>query len=296
MPDPSHICDLHRSSWQCWILNLLSKARNWTHVLMDTCRAHYRCSNTGAPETWLFYSCSLCCLKSLSSATSASCFDSVATLVVIYRAPQQPGHSPYCHSPGPHEIREWKNHPGFSATQVGEVEVSPPESGWVEESLHYHREWRCCWEPSSQSQHVDAVWWKLCWALNMVAGRMCGKVKLTKWGYTWYWFYITHYVFCIKKETIFLCIFWNGIWLPLYDTGLISYYSSSTSVNSFFFAFYSPFCGLFLPFLNLLFGLFWTLWTVPPPEFIYSTAGYKTNWLFLIFLLSLWNDTCIAMQ
>jgi len=28
MPDPSHICDLHHSSWQCQILNPLSKARD----------------------------------------------------------------------------------------------------------------------------------------------------------------------------------------------------------------------------------------------------------------------------
>ena len=28
MPDPSHICDLHRSSWQYWVLDPLSKARD----------------------------------------------------------------------------------------------------------------------------------------------------------------------------------------------------------------------------------------------------------------------------
>ena len=35
MPDPSHICDLHRSSQQPWILNPLSDARDRTCVLMD---------------------------------------------------------------------------------------------------------------------------------------------------------------------------------------------------------------------------------------------------------------------
>ena len=34
MPDPSHVCNLHHSSWQCWILNPLSKARNQIHNLM----------------------------------------------------------------------------------------------------------------------------------------------------------------------------------------------------------------------------------------------------------------------
>ena len=34
--DLSRVCDLHRSSWQCLILNPLSMARGPTHVLMDT--------------------------------------------------------------------------------------------------------------------------------------------------------------------------------------------------------------------------------------------------------------------
>ena len=34
-PDPSHIGDLHHSSWQCRILNPLREARDQTHVLMD---------------------------------------------------------------------------------------------------------------------------------------------------------------------------------------------------------------------------------------------------------------------
>ena len=34
MPDPSYVCNLGHSSWQCQILNLLSKARNWAHFLV----------------------------------------------------------------------------------------------------------------------------------------------------------------------------------------------------------------------------------------------------------------------
>ena len=34
--DLSHVCDLRHSSWQCWILNPRSKARDQTCVLMDT--------------------------------------------------------------------------------------------------------------------------------------------------------------------------------------------------------------------------------------------------------------------
>ena len=36
MQDPSRIYDLHHSSWQHQILNPLSKARDRTHILMDT--------------------------------------------------------------------------------------------------------------------------------------------------------------------------------------------------------------------------------------------------------------------
>ena len=36
MWNPSHICNLHHSSRQYWILNPLSKARDWTWVLIDT--------------------------------------------------------------------------------------------------------------------------------------------------------------------------------------------------------------------------------------------------------------------
>ena len=30
------ICELHNSLQQCWILNIVSKARDQTHILMDT--------------------------------------------------------------------------------------------------------------------------------------------------------------------------------------------------------------------------------------------------------------------
>ena len=34
-PDPSHVCVLHHSSWQCQILNPLSKTGDQTHILID---------------------------------------------------------------------------------------------------------------------------------------------------------------------------------------------------------------------------------------------------------------------
>ena len=36
--DPSHVCNLYRTSWQCQILNPLNEARNQTRVLMDASR------------------------------------------------------------------------------------------------------------------------------------------------------------------------------------------------------------------------------------------------------------------
>ena len=39
--DLSHIYELHHSSWQHGILNPLSKARDWTQILMDTSGVHY---------------------------------------------------------------------------------------------------------------------------------------------------------------------------------------------------------------------------------------------------------------
>ena len=32
MLDLSHVCDLYNSSWQCRILNVLSRARGQTHI------------------------------------------------------------------------------------------------------------------------------------------------------------------------------------------------------------------------------------------------------------------------
>ena len=43
-PEPS--CDLHHSPQQCWILNPLSKATDWTWILMDT----MSCSQPTEPQ------------------------------------------------------------------------------------------------------------------------------------------------------------------------------------------------------------------------------------------------------
>ena len=49
-PDPSPVCDPPHSSWQCQILNPLSKARDWTCVLMDASQIHFHWAMTGTPR------------------------------------------------------------------------------------------------------------------------------------------------------------------------------------------------------------------------------------------------------
>ena len=51
MQDPSCVCDLHHSSWQHWIPDSLSKARDRTCILMDTSQIHFCCATTGTPIT-----------------------------------------------------------------------------------------------------------------------------------------------------------------------------------------------------------------------------------------------------
>ena len=55
MWDPSHDCNLHHSSWQCQIPNPLSKARDRTHILMDTSWIHFCCATTGTLRGAIFY-------------------------------------------------------------------------------------------------------------------------------------------------------------------------------------------------------------------------------------------------
>ena len=47
--DPSHIYDLLHSLGQCWILNPLREARDWTRNLMVTSGICFQCVTTGTP-------------------------------------------------------------------------------------------------------------------------------------------------------------------------------------------------------------------------------------------------------
>ena len=52
--DPRGVCDLYHSSWQCWILNLLSEARDQTHILMDASQIPFHCTTMGTPGFFFF--------------------------------------------------------------------------------------------------------------------------------------------------------------------------------------------------------------------------------------------------
>ena len=53
--NPSRICDLHHSSQQHQVCNPLSKARDWTHILIDPSWVHNHWAMMGTPFVCLFY-------------------------------------------------------------------------------------------------------------------------------------------------------------------------------------------------------------------------------------------------
>jgi len=46
---------IHHSSWQCWILNPVSRTRDQTCSLMDTSRVHYHSAMMGTPKKKIFF-------------------------------------------------------------------------------------------------------------------------------------------------------------------------------------------------------------------------------------------------
>ena len=49
MPNPSHVCELHHNSWQHWIPDPLSEARDRTRILTDTNWICFCWVTTGTP-------------------------------------------------------------------------------------------------------------------------------------------------------------------------------------------------------------------------------------------------------
>ena len=60
--DLSHVHDLYHSSWQCWIPDPLSKARDRTYKLMDISQIHFCCTTTGnSSHFWILDNSLVCC-------------------------------------------------------------------------------------------------------------------------------------------------------------------------------------------------------------------------------------------
>ena len=53
-PDLSLVWDLHHGSQQHWIADPLSKARDWTCILMDTSCICFCCATMGTPESYFY--------------------------------------------------------------------------------------------------------------------------------------------------------------------------------------------------------------------------------------------------
>ena len=54
--DPSHVCNRHHGSWQCRIINPLSKARDPTHNFMVPSWIHFCCATSRTPHSTNFNS------------------------------------------------------------------------------------------------------------------------------------------------------------------------------------------------------------------------------------------------
>ena len=52
--DPSHVCDVHHSSLQHWILNPLRKAMDRTHILIFPSQIHLHCTTMGTPAIIIY--------------------------------------------------------------------------------------------------------------------------------------------------------------------------------------------------------------------------------------------------
>ena len=60
------VAGLHHSSWQRWIPDPLSEAREWTHILMDASGIRFYCTAMGTPSKSTLKEYCLNCLQSHS--------------------------------------------------------------------------------------------------------------------------------------------------------------------------------------------------------------------------------------
>ena len=66
MPDLSHVCDLHHSSWQCQTPDPLNEARDQTRILMDPSQIHFLCATIGTLVNTIISLTRISCCSGLS--------------------------------------------------------------------------------------------------------------------------------------------------------------------------------------------------------------------------------------
>ena len=90
--DPSCVCDLHHSSWQCRILNPRSKARDQTCVLMDASQIRF-CWATEKTSQWEFHDLGLSWILEWQCLQEIVCWLTAGAKVndfVVIRDPHNP--------------------------------------------------------------------------------------------------------------------------------------------------------------------------------------------------------------
>lgn len=204
---------------------------------------------------------------------------------------QQTGRSRYRHPAGPlgsgRIILVWL------LPRLMQWAVSPPEWGWVGEREPAWSRGMLLGSQQSESARRHGLM-KTVMCLEQGGWQVCDSVQFTRWGWTWYWFCMTHCAFCIKNEIIFLCTEMDFDYI--YITWVWSATTMVLSLQFFLLYFILLSVAFSYPFLIFLSGVFWTPWTVLPPELIHSAAEDKTGWPFLIFLSFSGMTVNIAVQ
>ena len=110
-PDPSCLCNLSHSLWQCQILNPLSEAMDWTRILMDTMQVFNPLSHSR--NSWI-----MCFLLGHFLQLAYLCFSSLH----CRPSPDDPSYS---------EILYWQSSELWAVNEFPPLEgFTPARAGW----------------------------------------------------------------------------------------------------------------------------------------------------------------------
>lgn len=194
------------------------------------------------------------------------------------------------HPAGLHVTRRWRNHPGLAAAHVGDMGVSRPEPGWVEESLRGPR--NDAGSPairdgaeSLSDDKCDEFWTR--GLVSLWHGKVCQVGDTADSGF------VLLIVHLVQKKRV-CALKWAPVTFVSHSFNLLLLQFSSC--NSYLLILFSCLWPFFLPFLVLC-DLFWALWTVPPPPPPFTQVwSVKQVGLSSSFLSLSKNDTYIAVE